>query len=250
MNATSAFSITENPQFSLRMTANSTYSYYLAGNLDKANNMNAYAVDGISSVVEGISTSILSNSHYTTTRTHNFSGSEKEYQGGTTTYNGITLDKLGETELSTSFTFDGVRNTATKKVYITGLPFDHQPPSTSVWTKDGKVNDNSGYVRFGQASSGDQALVFSKVSIPENTKVNLIYDFKSTTGTVGLTFSISIGSQTFVSEKTGDMWKEGEYKGEKRDVLTTTATQIRCHNSYGAGNCFTDLYRIALSYSN
>lgn len=250
MNASSTFSITEDPQFTLRMTANSTYSYYQAGNVDKANSMNAYAVDGISSVVEGISTTILSKTQYTTTRTHNFSGSEKGYQEGTTTYNGITLDKLGETELTTSFTFDGVTRDASKKVYVTGLPFTHEPPRGDLWSESGDVSFKDSYVEVGNGGGAGE-ITYQGISIPAGTKINLSYNIVLHRATVGLGYEIQVGEQSvFNGDNYGSLHSDKDYNANSTFTTNGIATSVKCITDYGLGATHSKTYKIALSYSN
>lgn len=250
MNASVGFGITESPQFSLRMTANSTYSYYQAGNVDKANGMNANTVDGITSVVEGISTAILSNERYTTTRTNSFSGTETGYTAGTTTYGDITIAQLGNTTLSTSLTFDGVTKTANKDVYITGLPFSHQPPTSSLWSaNNGQTSFEGDHVKIGDGGSGG-TITFSGVSIPAGTKMNLSYhmSIKMDNALSTQRHYIYVGNEAFYNYSTGDATTK-EINESKTITNGSTATSVRCQTEYCYGLSHSKTYKIALSYS-
>ena len=251
MNASSTFSITEDPQFTLRMTANSTYSYYQAGNVDKANGMNANDVDGITSVVEGISTAILSNEHYTTTRANSFSGTETGYTAGTTTYGDISIAQLGNTTLSTSLTFDGVTKTASKDVYITGLPFSHQPPTSSLWSaNNGQTSFESDYVRTGAAGSNGE-FSFSGIQVPAGTKMALAYkvDVYMDNALSTQRYQITVGNQIEFDFSTGST---GTKSFDESKVFTNTneAKVVKCYTGYCYGRSHSKTYKIALSYSN
>lgn len=251
MNASSTFSITEDPQFTLRMTANSTYSYYQAGNVDKANSMNANAVDGITSVIEGVSTAILSNERYTTTRANNFSGTETGYTAGTTTYGDISIAQLGNTTLSTSLTFDGVTKTASKDVYITGLPFSHQPPTSSLWSaNNGQTSFESDYVRTGAAGSNGE-FSFSGIQVPAGTKMTLAYkvDVYMDNALSTQRYQITVGNQIEFDFSTGST---GTKSFDESKVFTNTneAKVVKCYTGYCYGRSHSKTYKIALSYSN
>ena len=251
MNASSTFSITEDPQFTLRMTANSTYSYYQAGNVDKANSMNANAVDGITSVIEGVSTAILSNERYTTSRANNLSGTETGYTAGTTTYGDISIAQLGNTTLSTSLTFDGVTKTASKDVYITGLPFSHQPPTSSLWSaNNGQTSFESDYVRTGAAGSNGE-FSFSGIQVPAGTKMTLAYkvDVYMDNALSTQRYQITVGNQIEFDFSTGST---GTKSFDESKVFTNTneAKVVKCYTGYCYGRSHSKTYKIALSYSN
>lgn len=251
-NATTGFSITENPNFSLNMTANSTYSYYQAGNVDKANSMDAYAVDGITTTVNGISQVILANSNYAPTRANTFNGTEAGYESGVTSYNGITISQLGESTLNASFTFDGVTKNASQKVYITGLPFNHTPPTSSLWSESGDVNFESNYVRIGNAASANGGeITFNGISIPANTKLQLGYHFYIYEE-IGVTYKIQVGGQEILKETLDEAWHntEKEYNGYKEFITNgSVVNSVKCISDYGLAQSHSKTYKIALSYS-
>lgn len=249
MSENTSFQITEDPQFSLSMTAYSTYSYYQSGNIEKANGMNANTVDGISSTVNGISPTILANEKYTTTRTNSFNGTETAHTAGTTTFSDISIAQLGLTELSTSFTFDGVAKHASISVHITGLPFRHEPPKTDVWSRSGDVTDEGDHTLFGRWSGGSQKLTYNGVNIPSGTKMSLGYKFRCYSEPVATDFTISAGNQSIVSGRASGSGGKELYEGNQTFTNSGNTTQIICNNSYGAGLTYTQLYLVALSYS-
>ena len=252
MNASLPFQITEKPQFSLSMTANSTYSYYQAGNVDKANSMNAYAVDGITSIVNGISSEILGNSNYATARTNSFNGTEQSYNIGVTSYNEILLSKLGSNELSATFTFDGVTKSATTQVYITGLPFSHEPPTSSLWSANNRQTSfESSYVKIGNGGSNG-SISFSGISVPASTKMQLAYhvSVKMDNALSSQTYTISVGNQTIFEYTTEWSANTKEYNESKVFTSDALANTITCYTGYCSGLSHSKTYKIALSYSN
>lgn len=251
MNATSAFTINENPQFSVTLDANSTYSYYLAGDVDKANRMDKNTVTGIVCQAHGILPSILANDKYGFALNNNFNGTIASTGDNVANYNDISITQLGETELTASVTFDGISKTGNKKIYITGLPFSFEPPTTKTWTSDGGVKDGEGQngsTRLGWWQwEGNQSLTYDKVNIPANTKLALDYKFIPHGGTVNTTFTISVGNQTIASGQ-GKYYDYVTHEGRKDFSNSQLVTYVKCNNSYGAEQSGTDLYLVALSY--
>lgn len=249
-NATTTFAVTEKPAFSLALSAKSTYSYYQEGNIDKANGMDASTVDNINLVVSGISSEILTNGNYAVSRTNSFNGTEKSYSSGTAVYENLSISNVGSSELSATVVFDGVSKTASTRVHITGLPFRHNPPTTQVWSKSGDVTNEGDHALFGRWSAGSQSLTYSAVNIPAGTKLNLDYKFTCFSEPVSTTMTISAGDQTLISGGVSGTAGKKAYEGRESITLNNQTTQIRCHNSYGAGLTYTQLFLVGLSYRN
>ncbi|MEE1213426.1 MAG: hypothetical protein U0L04_00455 [Bacteroidaceae bacterium] len=249
MNAASAFTITEEPQFTVTLDANSTYSYYLVGDVDKANSMDKNAVTGIVCQIHGILSSILTNDKYGFSLNNNFNGTIASTNENVANYNNISINQLGESELTTSVTFDGVTKVANKKVWITGLPFRHEPPTTSLWSKDGDVTNEDGYALFGKWSGGSQKLTYNDVNIPAGTKMSLAYKIRMRSEPVETVFTISANNQTIFTDRVSGTAGEKRPEGSTTFTNSGNTTQIICNNSYGAGLTFSELYLIALSYS-
>ena len=249
MHASSPFAITEEPQFSVTLDANSTYSYYLAGDVDKANSMDKNAVTGIVCQIHGILSSILTNDKYGFSLNNNFNGTIASTNENVANYNNISINQLGESELTTSVTFDGVTKVANKKVWITGLPFRHEPPTTSLWSKDGDVTNEDGYALFGKWSGGSQKLTYNDVNIPAGTKMSLAYKIRMRSEPVATVFTISANNQTIFTDRVSGTAGEKRPEGSTTFTNSGNTTQIICNNSYGAGLTFSELYLIALSYS-
>ena len=249
MHASSPFAITEEPQFSVTLDANSTYSNYLAGDVDKANSMDKNAVTGIVCQAHGILPSILANDKYGFSLNNNFNGTIASTSDNVANYNNISINQLGESELTTSVTFDGVTKVASKKITITGLPFRHEPPTTSLWSKDGDVTNEDGYALFGKWSGGSQKLTYNGVNIPAGTKMSLAYKIRMRSEPVETVFTISANNQTIFTDRVSGTAGEKRPEGSTTFTNTGNTTQIICNNSYGAGLTFTELHLIALSYS-
>ena len=255
MNATSAFNITEDPQFSVTLDANSTYSYYLAGDVDKANSMDKNAVTGIVCQAHGILPSILANDKYGFALNNNFNGTIASTGENVANYNDISITQLGETELSASVTFDGVTKTASKKVRITGLPFHHEPPTSENWTRNNRgTSFESEYAETSYHvgdMNGDGEFTYQGISIPSQTKLKLEYKVyiynDNFFNTETQTYRILLGGQTAFQVQQ----KYGEKDIESNNIITTGSQVniIKCQTDYCYGSSNSKTYKIALSYS-
>lgn len=252
MQAQTTFSITEQPRFSLSIQAASSYSYYMgdgvARNVETANSMNAYTVNGIVATVSGIAPKLLNNNKYAGTLSNTFSGSVASSTDGTTTFNDLTLTTLGENTLQASYTFQGITQTASKTVYITGLPFRSAPPTSDLWSKSGNgISFNNGYVEMGNFSSGSQTITYNHLSVPAGTKVQMDHKVYMHAGAVGHTYTLSLGDQTAYSRKNGS-YNEYNVPGIENITAQTLSTSVRCYNSYGAGATYIQVHKIAVTY--
>lgn len=252
--STTSFSITEDPQFGLTFNAASSYTYYLgdgvAKDVAKANSMDAHNVTGIVCNATGILPSVLGNENYGFDLTNTFGGTISSTSENQANFADITIANLGQSTLSASLTFDGVTKTASKSVYITGLPFTHKPPTSSLWSKDGDVKYESNYVRIGNAG-GDGEITYNGVSIPANTKLQLGYHFYIYEE-IGVTYTINIGAQKAHSETLDESWQNTEQTYEGTAYITTNAlaTYVKCISDYGLAQSHSKTYKIALSYGN
>ena len=250
MNGSSTFAVTEDPQFTVSLAANSTYSYYLAGEVELANSKDKNSVSGIVCQIHGISTALLQDEKYAFQVADNFNGTVVNTTENSAEYNEISITQLGETELTASLTFDGVTKTANQKVLITGLPFDHQPPTTGLgWTaNNGQTSFNEDYVKTGNGGSTGE-FSNSNILIPSGTNVSLAYraDVYMDNALSTQSYRISVGNQNPVDFSTGD---SGTKKFDETKVFTTTseAKIIKCYTGYCYGRSNSKTYRISLSY--
>lgn len=250
MEATSSFTITEDPQFSVTLAANSTYSYYLAGDVDKANSMDKNSVSGIVCQAHGILPSLLADEKYGFALNNNFNGSVSSTDDNVANFNDISISQLGETELSASVTFDGTTKTGTQKVRITGLPFHHEPPTSDNWSaNNGQTSFKSDHVKTGAAGSSGE-FSFRGIQIPSGTKMSLQYrvDIYMDNALSTQRYQISVGNQTVFNFSTGDA---GTKRFDESQVFTNNseANIIKCYTDYCYGNSNSKTYKIALSYS-
>ena len=194
-----------------------------------------------------ISPSLIDMEKYDYHMEYTFDGEITESESNYVTLSNMELDaRLELYELSADVTFDGLRIQSSKKFRITGIPFLFEPPTTDTWEKNGKVNDQDGYARFGNMSDGAQTFTYDNVAIPAGTNLALDYKFM-VTGDVKNTFTISAGEQQLVSESASG-WSEKEREGTEPFTSSSATTYIRCRNSYGAGLSYTDLYRVGIKY--
>ena len=237
-----SFQITENPEFGLTHHAASSYTYYLGDGVEKnivrANATEAFTVTAISSAVTGISAAILNNTNYAVSYTNDFGGSIKASSNSSVTYNDKKYSATGAYTLGATATFDGVTRNASKRIYITGLPYTAVPPTKNDWDGDA---DNWNYsknnhigVRLGKMTGNQQ--ISKSFNIPANVDVNVKQDVDVHTSTIGTTYTLYAGGTSiFNLEAGGKAASENchEDKGTYPGTLTVDNPSVVCDNSYG-----------------
>ena len=235
------------PTLSAKAEGYTSYDKYLSRDIDAANAADGYTLYE-PQVSVNISPSLTANPRYNYQMTYTFNGETKTTTTNIQNIGNKKLDaRLAAYQLSMNVQFAGEQVAANNDFYITGIPFMFAPPTTSTWEKDGDVTDDGDYARMGRWNGGSQSLTYTKVAIPTGTQLSLDYKFKPNAGAVSTTFTISAGNQTLVSGK-ANSYQNPTYEGVQSVTISPDATYIRCHNSYGAGNTGTDLYRVGLQY--
>lgn len=235
------------PQLAITFAGYTSHSLYEEGKIDEAN-----AADGFTlyepNVSVNISPTLLSSGKFDYKIEYAFDGAITSAEGNYVNIGNKTLaPRVEPYELSADITFDGTRVQSSTSFRITGIPFLFAPPTTATWQKNGKVNDEDGYARFGNMSDGSQTFRYQKVAIPAGTRLAFDYKF-TTTGDVGNTFTIYAGEQVLVASEKISAWNSVTYESVDAVTISTMTTYINCVNSYGAGLSYTDLYRVGLSY--
>ena len=235
------------PTLTAKAEGYTSYDKYLSRDIDAANAADGYTLYE-PQVSVNISPLLTANPRYNYQMTYTFNGETKTTTTNIQNIGNKKLDaRLAAYQLSMNVQFAGEQVAANNDFYITGIPFMFAPPTTSTWEKDGDVTDDGDYARMGRWNGGSQSLTYTKVAIPTGTQLSLDYKFKPNAGAVSTTFTISAGNQTLVSGK-ANSYQNPTYEGVQSVTISPDATYIRCHNSYGAGNTGTDLYRVGLQY--
>ena len=236
--ATTSFNIIENPNFGVTQTAASTYSYYVGDgvekNVNRANGLEAYTVTDIHTSVTGISEKILNNQNYKVTYTNDFSGNVIAMNNSKVSYADRKYSAMDSYTLGATATFDGVTKSASKKVYITGLPYTAAPPTKTDWS--GTV-DNWNYSKEnheGVRIYGDQ--IYKSFKIPANINVNVEQDVDVHASTISTTYNLMVSGESICEiSTTGKAASENcnEDKGIYPGTLTVEDPTVTCQNKYG-----------------
>ncbi|MBE6228976.1 MAG: hypothetical protein E7119_00120 [Bacteroidales bacterium] len=167
--------------------AMTSYSYYLAGNINGANNCDNATIYGISTSVK-ISSKILGNSNYSnlkpTLASFSLDGNTLGASAGTSngdsygfaySSNNATGQSWAKHNLASSISFDGATATANKSVEITGLPYSFQfynnedGLNQSGWTRHNVDYTNKKCAIQYDGSNG--YLISPQFNIPGSTKI-------------------------------------------------------------------------------
>ena len=248
------------PNITVSTDAYTSYSKYLAGEVDAANACNAYTVYA-PLVKVNISRDLILNSRYSRSLTIKlndntisgaFDDNDMEYADQTN-----LTPSFDAYTLSASVTFDQTTATAAKDLYITGLPASWTPPTEGDWAVSGTHNWNGNYnnkdcVRLGQNSTSQpQYITCDKFAIPAGVKIEAPYDVMSHGATVATTLSLSLGNDTYFSQKSsGGVFnsKDHYYEDTAYFTLSANATQAKANNSYGSGQTCSRIYSLSYYY--
>ena len=239
MKKTIAFYLNEAPQFSVSVSAYTSYSYYVgddvvAKDLNAANKCNNVTIYSPKITMHGIAPHILGNSNYTFTVTNNFGGTLYSVVDGVYSYNDYTVGKYAAYTLLGSITFDGATLSANRTVHVTGLPYNAKPPTSSDGTGTAaQWTDN--YVRLHSKHT-----ITKTFYCPNNIDVNVTHDVRVRRHTENTTYQLICSGITLksVQPKTGlfgcqtETSDSGTYEG----TLNTSNPSVSCYNSFGQNN--------------
>ena len=242
---TMQFSVVEKPTFTVSTYAYTSFSYYKGDGVERdietANSLHNMTIYAPRITINGIDSKILKSSNYTfTSQISNVSSSVKGRDGAVITYNNATVSSLGAYSLTGLVSFDGTSISSVKTVYITGLPYNAEPPTqTNGWT--GSATWNSDHVHLRNQT------VTKSFYCSENINVNVIHtvEVHSPAFTIAkykLTCSgesISIDGSMF-----GTVTKSNSANAM---TLKTTDSKVSC-TSTSKSTTNVRVYRIAVQY--
>lgn len=248
------------PTISISMGGYTSYSKYLAGDIDAANACDRLTVYE-PSVKLSIEQSLLRNSNYTYTFTYSYDGAAATAvaTGRNSYFFENKTDQTVRREphvLSASATFDGVSVTQQKDYIITGLPYALNLSIHDEWSSSSGVDWFENDVRLGHLSTGSQYIqTTSSVCLPPSTYFCADYSVNVHTLTVGTYFSIEAGQNEILKiEEAGTPFNDTDHlhagtTGVCHDD-NAYITTIRCYNDYGAGQTCSHIYSLAFKYAN
>lgn len=247
-----------NPELRVSVDGYTSYSKYLAGDVDAANACDASTIYGLTSKVN-VSPVLLDNSKYTHSLTTTLGGSSL-----TATQSGNVFSYADQSGKQPSFnayqmncqaTFDKATASTVKDFYITGLPASFAPPSQSAgWTGHGTVawNDSDNGVariRLGQNTvSQPQYVQYNGFAIPKGTKVECPYRVAANGATVQTTLTLTLGDYEYFSFRTSYM-KLSPFEDTAVFMTSADVTSAKANNSYGSGQTKSFIYYLNYIYA-
>lgn len=172
---TMQFSVVEKPTFTVSTYAYTSFSYYKGDGVERdvetANSLHNMTIYEPRITINGIDSKILKSPNYTfTSQISSVSSSVKGRDGAVITFNNATVGNLGAYSLTGLVSFDGTSVSAVKTVYITGIPYNAEPPTqANGWT--GSASWNSGYVQLNKQT------ISKSFYCSENINVNVIHSY-------------------------------------------------------------------------
>lgn len=239
--------VVASPKIEAKVNGYTSYSLYEEGRIADANTADGHTLYE-PQVSVNIAPALIALPKYAYSLSYTFDGQTESVNTNAHNLGQKKLDaRMNTYNLSMDVRFAGEQASATKAFRITGIPFAFEPPTTTTWEKDGDVTDEGEYARMGRWNGGSQSLTYRKVALPAGIRLALDYKFIPNAGIVATTLTIYAGEQALVSGK-ADSYQQPTYEGVQAVTLTSDATEVRCYNSYGAGNTGTDVYRVAMRY--
>lgn len=254
-----AFSVTEDPTFTVTPGAYSSYTKYLAGDTTGANNCQAETIYELNKVNVGISDAILGNSNYDYLK----GATSTTLDGNAVTSNNASGLAWGNHTVTASYTFEGVTITSSKDCHITGLPYTLNPVTNDkayawVANENGNVTwNNDGYVRIGYNLSNWTASTSTDITktfnLPSN--INVIVNSTGTacgSGSIWVnntTFTLSVSGNSVYTYKTTKGGTTQNYSSDdKSATMSSTNPTIKCHNSYSTASGCTRIKTLTVKY--
>ena len=246
-----------NPDLHLNLQGYTSYTKYLEGQIDAANDCDAYTIYAPGASIN-VSSALLANSRYESSMSTTFDGAPLL---GTKTANGVTAPnmtgrppKFEPYTLAATATFDKVNLTASRDFFITGLPVSFAPPTKQAgWSvAANKVTWNDDNVQLGQmAGAGAHAISYSSFAIPAGTVVDCPYIVRMHGATVGTTLSLTLGGYTYFKETSSSgVFNSQFHDYDSHAVFTTTenVTSSKANSSYGSGQTYSVIYSLSYKY--
>lgn len=227
---THTFSVVESPTFSVGVTAYTSYSYYKGDGVAKsvvtANSLNNVTIYEPKISINGIASHILGNANYSFDVTNNFNGKQSGIADGVYSYNSYTVSNYAAYKLTGNVVFDGVTRTASKTVYITGLPYTAQPPKQGDWSGSAE-QWNADYVRLHKHT------ITKTFYCPENINVKVGQIASARQHTWGTTYKLICSGVTLKTLNTSYMSTVEDNATYDSELKSSDAT-IKCQSSSGS----------------
>lgn len=247
---TTTFNITEQPNFQVTMNALTSYSYAVGDgttkNITQANACQNNKIYAPTVTVTGISDALIANTKYNFSINYN---NETRTGSKVAVYADYTVSDLKAYTLSGSATFAGRTISASKTVYITGIPYVAAPPTqANGWSKKkGTVVWEDSYVRLGNAAEGSEERISKSFYVPGNVNVSAYVKAEVRGATVGTTFKFYVGGETLLQKDAG-FWGNENAEGTVNGTLTTSNSTVECSNSYGLASTHSKVYNVTVQY--
>ena len=254
------------PTVTLLTSSYTSYDKYQAGDITTANNLNPETLFNPSVEITGISSSLMSNTNYTSIKSVQFLLGEnvKEDNSEVTTknYTGNNMTSLswGSHTLKAKFTFDGKScESQTKTHHITGLPYLASPPvsvsSNQIlgWNEDegNAFRWESSYLQLGVSGGRQVHSVYKEFHIPGLINISLSSKIAAHNAPVNTTCSILIGSDTIMSVDSGGgafNYKTTEKEETVKTSMNSSLNKITLKNSYSVTSSWGRIYYVKILY--
>lgn len=225
------------PEFTVAVSAYTSYSKYLAGDISGANGCDPETIYDMKATPT-ISSEVLNANGSTCILT---------LDGNTVLAGDTTSQSWAAHTLAASYTFDGVTVQDSKIYHITGLPFRSNPPTTTYWTRDGGGYWRDDYAQL-SAGGGDASLTSRSFHVFNDMNIKVETHYEAYRATIGTIFTMYLGSSLLFETKGDKYMSSTKYEGSKDVSINSSNNYIKCNNSYGLGNTHSKVYYVNVLY--
>jgi len=233
------------PEFTVAVSAYTSYSKYLAGDISGANGCDPETIYDMKATPT-ISSEVLNANGSTCTLT---------LDGNTVSAGNATSQSWAAHTLAASYTFDGVTVQDSKTYHITGLPYKPNNMIQADWDfSSWNCKYNSGTIQLGGVSGSGECTATSKmafkipanIGVRVNTNVSLgslnFFDWITTN------FTVSINGTEIIKQNSGKT-NEKNYNLSGTGTFISSASQIKMNSSYTAAGPWSKIHTLHILYN-
>lgn len=238
-----------NPELTVTLGGYTSHTRYIDGATNEANTLDGKTIYAPQASVN-ISNQLAAHSRYGFKMNVTFEGESQQTSAPTLQMdNRSEAPRLEPYTLSATADFAGIHIEGSRQLPVSGLPLRSAPPTEGQgWAAESDyVTWGATEVRLGNRGGwlthNNESIVYKDIAISAGTKLTVDYNISIAVYVVGTTFSCNIDEGSIFSHT-----DQGSYQGPVSYTNQKSVTYVQCHNSYGGGSTYTDIFSLNLIY--
>lgn len=260
-SGTETLAVTEDPRFTVTLSAYTSYDKYagtngIAKNVTDANNCNAETLYN-AGATWSISTDLMANKNYAKTLKIYIDGDAsartfevRDEYGDNSYYENIGNLSWAAHTLKASVTFDGVTvESAEQTHHITGLPYKAVPPTDKDWDRiGGNITWKNDHVDMYYSAASYPNIKSPSFYVPNDISVKIQPDIRKNNW--GLNYNLDIYMNEGSSLYKDEIKKNAQFTTELYTTMTTTKNVFYIEHEWAAGGPRIYVYKFNIYYNN